>query len=145
MASGPAQPIIQRHVRRRRASFVLTSLIDVIFLLVIFFMVSSQITPFSIIALDPIVQNAAAPSPATPPPATAAVSLRVMAGSVRIAGQTVAMDGLEAALSALKQSGVTALIVVPTDSATVQDLVSVLESIKAAGIESATVLDRKGA
>lgn len=144
MASGPAQPIIQRHVRRRRASFVLTSLIDVIFLLVIFFMVSSQITPFSIIALDPVAQDAAAPLPATPPSTSAAVSLRVMAGSVRIAGKLVAMDGLEAALAALKESGVKALIVVPTDSATVQDLVSVLEGIKAAGIESATVLDRKG-
>ncbi len=72
------------------------------------------------------------------------MSLRVMAGSVRIAGKQVAMEGLKAALSELKQSGVEALIVVPTEAATVQDLVTVLEGIKAAGIESATVLDRKG-
>ncbi len=101
----------QRLPRRRRASFVLTSLIDVIFLLVIFFMVSSQITPFSHDRARPhrragrrraLARDAALD--------IRPVSLRIMAGSVRIAGKLVAMDGLDAALAALKASGVTALI-----------------------------------
>lgn len=145
MVGGRARPILQRHVRPRRASFVLTSLIDVIFLLVIFFMVSSQITPFSIIALEPAVASAAAPAPAAPPAASPAVSLRVMAGSARLAGRTVALDALAAELRSLRESGVTSLIVVPTAQATVQDLVSALEAIRAAGIESATVLEAGGA
>ena len=63
--AGAAQTILPRHVRRRRASFVLTSLIDVIFLLVIFFMVSSQIVPFSVIGLGPIASDGASePEPA---------------------------------------------------------------------------------
>lgn len=143
-----AQSILPRHVRRKRASFVLTSLIDVIFLLVIFFMVSSQIVPFSVIGLGPI---ASAQSEAEPPPAAAApaqsapVAIRIMAGSVRVAGETVAMADLADALARLKASGVTALLLIPTSTATVQDVVSVLEGVKAAAIETVTVLNRRSA
>ena len=49
-----SQTILSRPARRQRPSFVLTSLIDIIFLLVIFFMVSSQITPFSLLPLTPV-------------------------------------------------------------------------------------------
>lgn len=145
----PAPSILPRHVRRRRASFVLTSLIDVIFLLVIFFMVSSQITPFSLIGLGPMAREAQPSSvelPAAEAPAAApAVSLRVQAGRVFIAGRPVTMDDLALALADLAARGIGALVVIPTAGATVQDLVRVLETIKLSGIESVTVLNRRGA
>jgi len=144
MAS-PAPSILPRHVRRRRASFVLTSLIDVIFLLVIFFMVSSQITPFSLIGLGPMAREGQPEPAATDGQAAApAVSLRIQAGRVSIAGRPVALDELAPALADLGARGVSALIVVPTASATVQDLVGVLETIKMSGIENVTVLSRRG-
>ena len=144
--SGATQSILPRHVKRQRASFVLTSLIDVIFLLVIFFMVSSQIVPFSIIGLGPIAGEAGPTAPAAPSPAsTVPIALRVMAGSVRVAGDTVAIGALAPALTKLKGDGVTALLVIPTARASVQDLVSVLEAIKASAIPTVTVINRRGA
>src|SRR5687768_6872316 len=118
-----AHTILPRHVRRKRPSFVLTSLIDVIFLLVIFFMVSSQIVPFSVIGLGPIASGkteAENPPAAVPPAQNAPVAVRIMAGSIRIAGETVAMADLDDALAGLKASGVTALLLMPTSAATVQ-------------------------
>lgn len=140
--------ILPRHVRRRRASFVLTSLIDVIFLLVIFFMVSSQIVPFSVIGLGPVASDPSEPQlPPAPSAATQAapVAVRIMAGSVRVAGETIAMTDLDGELERLKADGVTALVLIPAGTATVQDVVSVLEGVKAAGIETVTVLKRRGA
>ena len=46
---------------------------------------------------------------AAPPAQSAPVAIRIMAGSVRVAGETVAMADLADALARLKASGVTAL------------------------------------
>lgn len=141
-----ARAILPRHVRRKRPSFVLTSLIDVIFLLVIFFMVSSQIVPFSLIGLGPIAGDES--TPAIPQLAAtdsvAPVALRIQAGQVRIGGVSVALAALAGTLADLRANGVSALILIPTATATVQDVVAVLESVKQAGIASVTVLNRSG-
>jgi len=144
--SGASQAILPRHIRRRRASFVLTSLIDVIFLLVIFFMVTSQIVPFSMILLGPVAREEGVAVPPAPSEAekAAPVTVRVSAGSVRIGSQTVAMANLRKALDDLRKSGVTGLLLLPTASATVQDMVTVLETTRAAAIENVTLINRPG-
>jgi biopolymer transport protein ExbD len=139
-----ARPILPPHPpRRRRASFVLTSLIDVIFLLVIFFMVTSQITPFSLIPLGPVATEGAGAPPvadlATSPP----VSLRILAGAVSIGGKRVPMAEIGEALSRLRQGGVGALVVSSSTAATVQDLVTVLEATRAAAFADVVVINRR--
>lgn len=131
--------------RRRRASFVLTSLIDVIFLLVIFFMVTSQITPFSLIPLGPVASEGDAAAGAEEQPAAPPVSLRILSGAVSIGGRSVPMADIAEALSELRESGVMALIVSSTASATVQDLVTVLEATRKAEFLDVTVLNRRRA
>lgn len=133
--------VLARPARRRRASFVLTSLIDVIFLLVIFFMVSSQIVPFSLIPLAPGASPAlpASPGPVPGPPPAA---VRILAGQVSIDGKTIAMKDLPEALDALIGGGVDAILLIPGARSTVQDLVSTLEAGKDAGFASMTILKR---
>jgi biopolymer transport protein ExbD len=121
---------------------VLTSLIDVIFLLVIFFMVTSQITPFSLIPLGATASGGGAPAPAD---AVAPVALRIQAGRVSIGGKPVELAALPSELAALRDSGVSALVLSSSASATVQDLVSVLEMCRKAAFETVTVLNRPGA
>lgn len=135
------QSLPPRPPRRRRASFVLTSLIDVIFLLVIFFMVTSQITPFSLIPLGAVASEGNAPPAAQPsvPP----VSVRILAGAVSIGGRRVSMDELREAFDALRSSGVDALVVSSTAAATVQDLVTVLEAARSTAFADVTVINRR--
>ena len=135
-----SQTILSRPARRQRPSFVLTSLIDIIFLLVIFFMVSSQITPFSLLPLTPVSgQNAGSTAAATAAP----VSIRIQAGRVSIGGQSVQMTSVGEALAGLKSRGVTTILLTPGSTATVQDVVTVLEAAKDAAIANVTVLSRR--
>ncbi len=47
------------------------------------------------------------------------------------------------AFSQLKSRGVTAILLIPSAAATVQDVVTVLEASKAAALENVTVLSRR--
>ena len=143
--AGPSQRILPPPQRRWRPSFVLTSLIDIIFLLVIFFMVSSQIVPYSVLPIGPLAagdtQSAAtAPAPAGPPP----VAVRILQGRAMIGGDTVALGDLPKAMTNLKLRGITSILLLPGASATVQDVVTALEGAKDAGLANATVLGRGG-
>ena len=83
-------PILPPRERRQRPTFVLTSLIDVIVLLVIFFMVTSQLVPFSLLPLGPLAAEAAARRKHRGGGA-APVAVRILAGRVSIAGTGVPM------------------------------------------------------
>jgi biopolymer transport protein ExbD len=137
--------ILPPHARPWRPSFVLTSLIDVIFLLVIFFMVSSQIVPFSLLPLSQLAAESAGAASAASEVAAPPVAVRILAGQVTIGGNRVPMPEVAAAFADLKSRGVTAILLIPSMAATVQDVVSVLEASKAAALESVTVLSRRSA
>jgi biopolymer transport protein ExbD len=125
---------------------VLTSLIDVIFLLVIFFMVTSQIVPFSMISLGAAARDDGVPVPpvAVESEGVAPVTIRILAGRVRIGPEAVAIADLRHAFDDLRTRGVTTLVLIPTSSATVQDMVAVLETAKVASIENVTLIRRPG-
>ncbi|MDQ6434703.1 biopolymer transporter ExbD [Mesorhizobium sp. LHD-90] len=135
--------ILPAPVRRRRPSFVLTSLIDVIFLLVIFFMVSSQIVPYSLLPLGPLAADSGAPAPAPGNADAPPIAVRILSGSITIGGRKVPVVDAETAFRDLKQRGVTSLLLTPSAVATVQDVVTVLEASKAAEMGSVTVLGRR--
>jgi biopolymer transport protein ExbD len=136
-------PILPPRERRQRPTFVLTSLIDVIVLLVIFFMVSSQVVPFSLLPLGPLAAEGGGKAQASAAAAQQPVAVRILAGRVSIAGTGVPMADVTDTFTQLKARGVTGILLIPTAGATVQDVVTVLEASKAAALESVTVLSRR--
>jgi biopolymer transport protein ExbD len=142
MAEQPGA-ILPRPLRRRRPSFVLTSLIDVIFLLVIFFMVSSQIVPFSLLPLGPLAAEGPAAG-ASETRSARPIAVRILAGRVAIGGDSIAMAEVGDAFAALKAQGATSILLMPATTATVQDVVTVLEASRQAALGNVTVLGRRG-
>jgi biopolymer transport protein ExbD len=113
---------------RRRIS--LTPLVDVIFLLLMFFMLSSTFARFA--DLD-VARHSATPGEAAlaSPSGPAALRGAIVSVSadlqVRVNGTETAPDDIADTLDALYDRGARTAIVVTDYSATVQDLVSVLE------------------
>lgn len=129
--------------RPRRVSFMLTPLIDVIFLLLIFFMLSSQIAPYSLLPLGGIAAEGGEPAAAPAEPGAAALPLvvRVARGQVSLGGETLALADLKAAAGRLRREGVESYLLIPLASATIQDVVSALEALKAASATSVTLIN----
>jgi len=118
--------------RRRRLS--LTPLIDVIFLLLLFFMLSSTFTPFAELQVGASGTGAAAPD--TPP-----MFLRVGEAELSLNGTPVALAAIAAEAQA--QSGDDgALLVSLGPGVTAQRLTDVLVVFEAARTLSVTVLGR---
>ena len=137
-------PILPPRERRQRPTFVLTSLIDVIVLLVIFFMVSSQIVPFSLLPLGPLAAEGGGQAAGDRRRRRRRRSRsESWPAASSIGGTGVAMADVTDAFTQLKSRGVTAILLIPTAAATVQDVVTVLEASKAAALENVTVLSRR--
>lgn len=104
-------------------------------------MVTSQITPFSLIPLGPVAGATDAPATgsaeAAPP-----IAVTVQPGAARIGGKSIPLAEIGATLADLKAAGADALVLIPTRAATVQDVVSVLEAVRANAFGSVTVLNR---
>jgi biopolymer transport protein ExbD len=113
---------------RRRIS--LTPLIDVIFLLLMFFMLSTTFSKFA--DLD-VARHSTLPGEAALPPTSGVPDIRgaIVAVSsdlrVRVNGDETSLQDLAASLDALYEQGARTAIIVADFNATVQDLVSVLE------------------
>lgn len=113
--------------KRRRLS--LTSLIDVIFLLLLFFMLSSTFTRFAEVDIaagraGSNVQTAKAPD----------IFIRLdRDGSWKINGAELAVEGAMEELARLQQKGAKTAIIVVRDNVTSQELIDALERIRAAG------------
>ncbi|RVV98559.1 biopolymer transporter ExbD [Mesobaculum littorinae] len=105
----------------------MTSLIDVIFLLLLFFMLSSTFTRFSELQLT---GGAASAAPATGAPP---VFLRLGPEALRLNGAEVAMTDLPARLADLAEPGA-ALLVQPGQGTSAQRLVDLMVAL--AGIET---------
>jgi biopolymer transport protein ExbD len=123
--------------RRRRFVFMLTPLVDVMFLLLIFFMLSSQTAPYSLLQiLAAASPNAPVGTPAPPPAAVAApgrgdLVVSIGRGFVRFNGERVELSDVKAALERFKAAGFASAVVLPARTSTVQDVVSVLEAFQA--------------
>ncbi|MEM1411966.1 MAG: biopolymer transporter ExbD [Pseudomonadota bacterium] len=110
---------LKRQKPRRRTS--ITSLIDVIFLLLLFFMLSSTFSRFSEIEIS--VAHAGAEGSID----SAQVRLLVIeAVGVSLGAEQLVDDELVERLSSLKASGTTRLTVVPTEAVMTQRLIDVL-------------------
>lgn len=114
-----------RFVRRRLG---LTPLIDVIFLLLLFFMLSSTFSRFSQV---PVEGGASGGSGANRPDAM----ISVRPGDVRLNGEAVETGAIAARLAELKQVGAENLVILVETDATSQDFVSVLEAASGSGLK----------
>ncbi|MCC5973140.1 MAG: biopolymer transporter ExbD [Rubellimicrobium sp.] len=130
----------ERSMRRYRLP--LTPMADVMFQLLVFFMLASISVPYSLLPL----RSAAAPATAGPGTGQAEDGLSVAApgtaiwtveaGALRAGGQRFELDRLPGLVAALANSGTTAVLLITRTDAQVQDLTTVLEALQAGGIAS---------
>ncbi|MGB0497042.1 MAG: ExbD/TolR family protein [Rubricella sp.] len=119
--------------RRRARRPGLTPLIDVVFLLVVFFMLASRFGPDASIALS---AGEAAPADWTGPPRL----VEVAAGELRLNGVAVAGAALAGALRPLMAEPSNPVLVRPLASASTQELVGVLALLEEAGFETVVLV-----
>ena len=114
---------------------MLIPLVDVMFLLLIFFMLSSQTAPYSLLE----IMAAGTPGREQPTPQTATLAptqsapellVSVARGYARFNGARVEMADLRSAIEDYKAAGVSRAVVTTGQAATVQDVVSVLEALE---------------
>ncbi|KIT17911.1 ExbD/TolR family protein [Jannaschia aquimarina] len=125
-------------IRRRKGyRFALTPLADAMFQLLIFFMLSSSLAPYSLMTLKPgaASQRGAGESPAPAAPAGPPSAIwTVDAGAVIAGGQRFGFDALprlSARMAAQDDGGV---LLITRPAARVQDMVAVLEALSAANV-----------
>jgi biopolymer transport protein ExbD len=110
----------------RRARFMLTPLVDVMFLLLIFFMLSSETALYTLLRLN--ARSVQAQSALNPKPSSQAeLLIAVGRGTLRVNGVATPLLELAAVLARYKASGITAAVLVPQESAQAQDVVAVIE------------------
>ena len=120
---------------RVRPTIGLTPLIDVVFLLLIFFMLASTFLKFS----GTPVSGAGSGGTITPVRELALIQVRAD-NQLTVNGRPVQMETLGDELGVLIGQGVTRGVVRPLAGATVQDLVAVMEIVGGAPLKSVVVV-----
>lgn len=119
--------MLKAHKVRRRAS--ITPLIDIIFLLLLFFMLASTFNRYSELELA----SASKPmTPATSQSKAETLVLQVMANEVKLANEKMSLDqAIELIAAGIQIVPAPKLAVVPTVETTTQRLVDVMGRLKA--------------
>jgi len=134
--------------RPRRYRFALTPLADAMFQLLIFFMLSTSLTPYSLLTLKTATAPASedeapagaatdpasteAPAPQTPPDRTL---WTILNGTVRSAGVDYALDQLGPLADAIgSQDRPGDVVLIVTDEARVQDVAVAMEALQSANV-----------
>lgn len=115
--------MLKRQRQRRRAS--ITSLIDVIFLLLLFFMLASTFTRFAELEVAATTQSAGGPAPNSP----ATVRLMIEPRSLAVNSKPVREENLISALDAQRKGDTLSVAVRVSDDVTTQRLVDILTNL----------------
>ena len=138
-ASVPSPQRLASKAARRRALISLTPLIDVVFILLIFFMLASSFLDWRAIELNAPAQAAAGTS------VEGALLVEVRSDSLRLSGETVSLDALASRISArLETAPDQRVLVRPASGVALQQAVAVLDRLKAAGVSELSLI-RDGA
>lgn len=128
-------------LRTPRKRLSMTPLVDVIFLLLMFFMLSSTFSKYSALELGRTADIAK--NPQTDQPAggvSKAVFVTIAAGGkIQVNGTFVTLNKLVARLNFLHEAGARTIIVEPRRGANVQDLVSVVERTRTSRIKVVSI------
>lgn len=150
MSKTRSKVALPRH--QGRYNFALTPLADAMFQLLIFFMLSSNLAPYSLLTLRSGVtgeegaqsSNTPAPDEIGQPPANA-VLWTVDAGQITANGIRYAPDDLTALAGAVAARDDPSVVIILRETAAVQDLAGVLEALTAAGVVSVQIAESGGA
>ncbi|MBU1212832.1 MAG: biopolymer transporter ExbD [Alphaproteobacteria bacterium] len=121
--------------QRRKSTIGLTPLIDVVFLLLIFFMLASTFLKFSALP----VSGARGGGVSGNLSEIALIQLRGL-DDIRVNNVGVRLDGLQDRIAALVEKGVTRAVLQPAEGAKVQDLVKALEITRKTALKSVVVV-----
>ena len=148
----PPPPRIELPRSTRRYRFSMTAMADMMFQLLIFFMLSAQLTPYSMLDLaaghappdraqaasGPRPQDTALVPPAADPRATAVWTIQPDGGIVA-GGQRFTADRLGVMADALRTQQTARVVLVARQGVEVQGIVTVLETLAQRGIADVQV------
>lgn len=129
--------------RPRRYGFALTPLADAMFQLLVFFMLSSSLAPYSLVPLTGGTPPATTAAAAALPQQEAAADVTVWhlsRGRVRIGDDLLTLSDLSRLLPQLRANPDGAVLILPASSATVQDLARVSEVLALAGVRRVEIV-----
>jgi len=119
----------------KKSSISLTPLIDVVFLLLIFFMLASTFLRFNAIPISAVEDGGKTED------VKEIVLIQIDGGQrLQVNGVTMQVDDLSAHLDNLVAKGMTKAVVRPTRDTTVQELVTVLERARRTALTSVVVV-----
>ena len=123
--------------RKYQRNISLTPLVDVIFLLLIFFMLTSQIAPFSLISfantgIDKKTKQIELPASVELTQPNLGALIAVLSGGISVNGQRTSHLNIDKAMTSLRLAGISTAIISPGPTASVQDLITVLEAVRKA-------------
>ena len=150
--AGPARLPLPR--RRPNYRFGFTAFADTMFQLLIFFILSSNLTPYALITLKtaPAISDTAGtggtapePGPASPVAPPEIALWTVEPGGLVVGGQSFAFDKLPALAAALGSEAAPAdVVLILGPAARVQDVATVLAALQAAHVESVRITSEDG-
>ncbi len=119
----------------------LTPLVDVVFLLLMFFMLSSTFAKFGIFSLGQAATTPGSTTSSSQAKSIPGIIVDVFHGpDIRVNGQGVTIDNLAQALDAFEARGLDSAIVRVHKDADVQDLVSVLDMARTSRLRALSVV-----
>lgn len=121
---------------------MLTPLVDIVFLLLTFFMLTSSVAPYSSITMKELATERPANGnqPASVKPDLLVVIER---GRAQLNGMTISMDRFSATADELREGGASSAVVLTRPTARVQDVVSVLDGLRKASFHTVAVRARQ--
>ncbi|MCS6239719.1 ExbD/TolR family protein [Shewanella baltica] len=128
------RPRLTAHPSKRKAVISLTPLIDVVFILLVFFMLSSSFLDWRTVALD--TSTAGSPAPAEQAP----FLVQISADQLQLNGETITLEALQQKAQG-RQPASQIVSLQPQADTPVQRLVQVLDALNAAGITPLTLVE----
>lgn len=126
---------MQLRKREKRTNVIgLTSLIDVIFLLLLFFMLTSTFTKFTEFDLSVATKGLTQPNATKP-----VFILALKNGSFDIDGTLVGAENLEQHIGGLTTAGAKSVILAPKDKMNVQRIVAIMERLQQTDLTSVSL------
>lgn len=136
-----------RRPKRRRGMLSVVSMIDVMMILLFFFMITSSYLNLDMV---PVLEKTTTAAPATQSTAGAGAGGTLLvqitpSGTARIAGQSLDMKSLSALVHVrIKANPLTRVLLFPSGAADLQALISVMDAVTRAGAERVKVIRIKG-
>ena len=133
-SAGQTLNLVNRYGRQRRL-ISLTPLIDVVFILLLFFMLASSYLDWRTIHLNVPASTAMGPT------AEAALLVEIRDSGLRLSGEAVTPNDLAMRLAErLERKPDQRVLVSPEDGVSLQDAVTVLDLISAAGVSDVSLI-----